>query len=144
MRLIFPLLAVLLAFSACKSSQQAGSISPARQDNETTFTEYRELDTMVIAAPRIDEQEPEVAYSLPTYNSSYKRVHDLLHTRLDLRFDWEREAVLGKAVLTFTPLFYASDKLILDAKGFEINAITLNNGQVTPDFAYDGSHISID
>ncbi|MDP4712376.1 MAG: alanyl aminopeptidase [Saprospiraceae bacterium] len=143
MRLISPMLAVLLALSACKSPQQAGSVSPAQQDNETTFTEFRELDTMVIAAPRIDEEEPEVAYSLPTYNSSYKRVHDLLHTRLDLRFDWEREAVLGKAELTFTPLFYASDKLILDAKGFEVNSITLNNGQVTPDFAYDGSYISI-
>jgi len=143
MRLIAPMLAFLLALSACKSSQQAGSIA-AQQEDSPYFTEYRELDTMVIAAPRLDLSESaEEYYALPVYNASYKRIHDLLHTKLDLRFDWEREAVLGKASLTFTPLFYASDQLVLDAKGFEINALTLNGGKVTPAYTYDGRTITI-
>ncbi len=145
MRFITPsLLSFLLIFSACKSSQKAASASG--QGEELAFTEYRELDTMVISAPKLspDEalEEPEV-YALPVYNASFKRVHDLLHTKLDLQFDWEREAVLGKAHLSFTPLFYSSDQLVLDAKGFEIHSITLTDSEISPDYTYDGKKLSI-
>lgn len=146
MRFILPsLLSFLLILPACKSSQKAGlsGMPSDQQGDEIAFTEYRELDTMVISAPKPDALKEPEDFSLPTYNASYKRVHDLLHTKLDLKFDWEREAVEGKAHLTFTPLFYPSGELVLDAKGFEIHAITLTDSDLTPDYTYDGSHITI-
>ncbi|TDB67921.1 M1 family metallopeptidase [Arundinibacter roseus] len=49
--------------------------------------------------------------------------NDILHTKLNLRFDWLRQHVLGTAVLTFKPYFYPQNRLELDAKGFDIQAI---------------------
>lgn len=59
------------------------------------------------------------------YNPSRTLKHNLLHTRLDLRFDWARQHVSGKATLRFTPYFYPQTTLELDAKGFDIKNIYL-------------------
>ena len=88
-------------------------------------TEYRQLDTMVVVAeanPIVEEEEIQSRYyQLPKYNASFHRKHDLLHTKLDLKFDWQKEQVLGKATLKLKPLFYDQSKLRLDAKGFEFH-----------------------
>ena len=60
----------------------------AKQPIVTDF-EYRELDTMVVRAPRVEQ--PAEEFQLKRYNPSAKRDWDLLHTKLDLRFDWEKE-----------------------------------------------------
>ena len=83
-------------------------------------TEFEELDTLVVSAPKMEEK-----VELPVYRASAKRSHDLLHTKLELSFDWEKEQVLGKATLTLKPYFYSTDKLVLDAKGFKFNEISL-------------------
>ena len=49
--------------------------------------------------------------------------NDILHTQLNLRFDWLRQHALGKAVITFKPYFYPQNTLELDAKGFDIKGI---------------------
>jgi aminopeptidase N len=42
-------------------------------------------------------------------------------------FDWPNSKLNGTAFITAKPHFYASDSLILDAKGMEIKSVTLNN-----------------
>lgn len=59
------------------------------------------------------------------YQGSAKRDFDLLHTELDLAFDWQRQAVIGKARLKIVPYFYPQKELVLDAKDFEVGAIYL-------------------
>lgn len=49
--------------------------------------------------------------------------NDILHTQLDLRFDWLRQHALGSATITFKPYFYPQKTLELDAKGFDIKGI---------------------
>lgn len=108
-------------------------------------TEFRQLDTLVVSAPgRVDSSiEPE-SYSLPIYNPSQKRELDLIHTKLDLRFDWEKEQVLGKATLTIRPYFYSTDRVVLDAKNFKFHRIQFE-GQNSPlKYDYDGQQVSID
>lgn len=112
---------------------------------EEPMIEERQLDTLVVSAPAVSPDEPEMqskTYELATYNPSQKRTFDLLHTRLDLRFDWEKEQVIGKAQLELQPLFYASNTLTLDAKGFTFNAITLNGQALKYD--YDDRQVSIE
>ena len=109
--------------------------------------EIRNLDTMVISAPK-DYSEPVTADpELPTYHASPTRTNDLLHTKLELSFNWKQEQVLGKATLNFKPYFYTTSTLILDAKGFEIHDLRLNNasGQALK-YNYDGRliHIELD
>ena len=102
---------------------------------EASIPDFKEevLDTMVVSAPRVGSDKD---YELPVYRASYTREHDLIHTKLNLRFDWEKQQVLGLATLTLSPLFYDSDVLRLDAKGFDFHKIQLKNGR---DLIYDYS-----
>lgn len=112
------------------------------------LTENVQLDTLMVTAPRIDdyEQEQEVVgdYELPKYNPSATREHDLLHTRLDLRFDWEQEQVLGTATLTVKPYFYPQNKITLDAKGFEFHKIIFAGSDEQLAYEYDDQQVTID
>lgn len=71
------------------------------------------------------------------YNPSRTLKHDLLHTTLDLKFDWVRQWVNGVATLRVRPYFYPQNTLDLDAKGFDIKGVflldTLQNGQAVFD-----------
>ena len=77
------------------------------------------------------------------YRPSETRVWDLLHTKLDVRFDWEKQYLYGKANLTLTPYFYASELVTLDAKGMDINEVSLvrNGFRSELPFQYDGAFI---
>ena len=127
---------VLLCFAACKPKQV---IVQEEMD-------LRDLDTLVVSAkPILKKETTNLSDSLPVYHGSYERVHDLLHTKLEIAFDWEKEHVLGKASLELTPIYYVSDKLELDAVGFDIHSITSANGRDLS-FKYDSSkiHITLD
>lgn len=117
------LLLPALSFMACKQSQEASTV---------------QLEEIVL--------EEEVIASRTVYRAEDTRKHDLLHTKLDVRFDWEKQYLYGKAELTLRPYFYSTDKLELDAKGFDLREISLLvEGTKTPlDYEYDGWHINID
>lgn len=68
-----------------------------------------------------------LVYSTRTgpYNPSRTLTSNLLHTQLDLRFDWGKRQASGTAMLRFTPHFYPQDSLVLDAKGFLIESVML-------------------
>jgi aminopeptidase N len=83
--------------------------------------EERVIDEVEVTAPKTD-------FVRPNYNPSYPRRNDLLHTALDVRFDWAKQHLLGKATLKFKPIFYDTDSLRLDAKGFDIQKLVLKNG----------------
>ncbi len=127
-KILFPLLAALMLFAACTGSKKAV------KDAEPIM-EYVLMDTMsVIANP------PEI-----TYKGSEQRVHDLLHTELDVSFDFENRYLLGKAWLSLTPHFYPSSFLQLDAKGFDIKDVKLLAGgtKQAVDYEYDGWYLNI-
>jgi len=79
----------------------------------------------------------EITRSPIPYQPSRKRDFDLLHTRLELSFDWERQHVLGQASLQFTPYFYTKSTLIIDAKGFEIHSLAKIEESDTIPLAYE-------
>ncbi len=79
-------------------------------------------------APSAEVGKMTFADTLPTYQATSKKTHDLVHTELDVRFDWAKKHLLGKAILTLKPHFADSDLLELDAKGFDIHKITDEKG----------------
>src|SRR5690554_3686960 len=66
----------------------------------------RTLDTLEVVDTKEVVQE---TYELPIYQAEATRTADLLHTRLDLSFDWENQYVLGEAYIDFKPIFYTLD-----------------------------------
>lgn len=71
------------------------------------------------------------------YNATRTLPHDLLHTRLDLSFDWVRQWVHGIARLRFKPHFYPQNTLDVDAKGFEIKGVFLLDTLKTGETVFD-------
>src|SRR5665811_2399858 len=59
------------------------------------------------------------------YRSSATKINDLVHTKLDVSFDYSKSWMYGKAWITLHPHFYATDSLNLDARGMQINEISM-------------------
>ena len=57
------------------------------------------------------------------YRGSRTRTTDLLHTRLDVKFDWQKSQLHGKAAITARPYFHKSSTVCLDARGMEISSV---------------------
>ena len=109
----------------------------------TIDVEERNLDTLVISADKPNELKAPEDIQLPVYRGSYRLENDIVHTALDLKFDWAKEHVLGKATLTVKPWFYPVNQLVLDAKDFDIHAINFA-GQSTPlKYEYDKKRLTI-
>ncbi|AWV99133.1 M1 family metallopeptidase [Arcticibacterium luteifluviistationis] len=81
------------------------------------------------------------ALAQKNYNASETKYFDLIHTELDVKPDWQTNHLEGQAELTLKPWFYPQEKLILDAKGFDIKKVVLNNQTV--DYKYDGIKLEI-
>ena len=99
------------------------------------------------APPRTEQTREKNDKDKPSYpyRATKTRVSDIIHTRLDLRFDWERTAVIGQATLQIKPYFYPTSTLTLDAKGFDIHKIALieaKGEQILP-FEYDSLQLQI-
>ncbi len=87
------------------------------------------------------KNEPKTAKG--PYNPSRTVKNDLLHTKLEVSFDWGKQYVNGVATLTFKPYFYAQNTLELDAKGMEILSIILTDGEKKLKYSYDKKRITI-
>ncbi len=137
-KLLLMLTASALIFNACSSSKKTAAtaeevISEVMADS--IETEYVDLNELEVVASR--DEGP--------YRGSEKRVNDLLTTSLKVKFDWTKAYLMGEALMSFTPYFYPTSSLVLDAKGFDLNAVALvKNGQKTPvKYEYDGVQIFI-
>jgi aminopeptidase N len=79
------------------------------------------------------------------YRETPARINNLVHTRLEVKPDFSRSYLTGKAWITLRPHFYPTDSLTLDAKGMEFRKIALiKSGQQVPvKYAYDDFELKI-
>ncbi len=82
--------------------------------------------------------------TLPVYRATVKMETDIIHTKLDVRFDWAKQHLLGKAWITAKPYFNATNKIELDAKGFDILKVTMENSSVPLKYTYANDKLSVD
>lgn len=82
------------------------------------------------------------------YRATHTKVTELKHTKLKVNFDYQKEQMNGEEWLTASPYFYATNELILDAKGMLIHEVALdNNGKKAPlkyDYKDDVLKITLD
>ena len=94
-----------------------------------------------------------VAQHLPSKDTAWKkdyratttRINDLVHTKLDVKFDFTKSYLYGKAWITLKPHFYSTDSLLLDAKGMDLHKVSIVKGTRVKDlqYVYDGWQINI-
>ncbi|MGN6291454.1 MAG: M1 family aminopeptidase [Chitinophagaceae bacterium] len=62
------------------------------------------------------------------YRETATKINKLVHTKLDVKPDFSKSYLYGKAWITLQPYFYPTDSLTLDAKGMEIKKVALLKG----------------
>ncbi|HEY2583415.1 MAG TPA: M1 family metallopeptidase [Mucilaginibacter sp.] len=79
------------------------------------------------------------------YRATPPKINDLIHTKLDVRFDYKKRYLYGKEWVTLKPHFYPTDTLRLDAKGMDLKAIAVvKDGKSIPlKFTYDSLTVAI-
>lgn len=79
------------------------------------------------------------------YRSFPTKINNLVHTRLDAKFDYEKSYLNGKVWITLEPHFYATDSLQLDAKGMNIYQVAIvKAGKNIPlKYEYDSLFLNI-
>lgn len=75
------------------------------------------------------------------YRGEREKISDLVHTKLQVSFDYEKSEMAGEAWITLTPHFYNVSELELDAKAMLIHKVTSNGKELKYD--YDDSKLNI-
>lgn len=84
----------------------------------------------------------------PVYRATHTKSTELKHTKLKVSFDYQKEQMNGEEWLTASPYFYASDSLVLNAKGMLIHEVAMDkSGSKSPlkfDYKNDILKINLD
>ena len=120
--LLFP---VLLILFACKAPQINEFDNGEIESPEEAWEEEEYYDDLYDFSD--EEDAPKVR---EIYNPSNTILTDLVHTKLEVSFNWNESQLNGKATITAKPHFYESDKLILDAKGMDVLKVQMNGADL--------------
>lgn len=103
------------------------------------------IEEMIVEESAVESSNPELAEEViperPVHHPAETIKTDLIHTRLEVSFDWENSRLNGIAFITAKPHFYATDSLILDAKGMEINDVSIGSKKLR--FTYKDDYLRI-
>ena len=127
-RHLISLIAVSMLLASCKTIKGTNQTEP--------------IEVVALPELTIQEEDRTAKTEVDDYQPSNKKLNDLIHTKLDVKFDWTKQYLYGKAELTFKPYFYATNELVLDAKGMDIDSLKMNGKNLK--FKYDGKKITID
>lgn len=131
----------VLVLSVCIFMMVQSCATKKNVSQETySVSDFREelLDTLFVSAEdNVEENNQKV------FRATAKQSYDLLHTKLELRFNWEQQHVYGKATLTMKPYFYPIDTISVDAVNFNIHAVKIVGDTTTPAYSYTGEKINI-
>ena len=77
-----------------------------------------------------------------SYKPERDKIHDLVHTKLKVDFNFNKKELNGEAWVTAKSHFYATDHFSLDAKAMIIHQVSFNNEIL--EYSYDDYKINID
>jgi aminopeptidase N len=97
-----------------------------------------------MASAQDDEPDKDTSWK-HEYRATATKINDLLHTKLEVSFDYNKSWMYGKEWVTVHPHFYPTDSLTLDAKGMEIKQIAMIKGnlKIPLKYSYDSLQLKI-
>lgn len=124
-----------VALCSCVVVIQSCSLFKRSVDNDPPIAVN--LDTLSTTV----HKDPEV----PIYRASATRATDIIHTKLEVSFDWNKQYLYGKATITAKPYFYSTAVLELDARGMDIKQVALvtNTGKKDLQYTYTADVLRI-
>ncbi len=112
-RILFSATVALVLISACHTTKKT-TATTAVTDEPAIM-----LDTISVIANEPPKKE--------IYRASNPRSTDIIHTRLDVNFDWTNSRMNGKALIKARPYFYSTNMLYLNARGMDIKSLTVSD-----------------
>ena len=109
-RILFSALAASIVISACHTTKKT---TAKVVDTEPAF----QLDTVSVVANEVPKKE--------IYQESNPRTNDIIHTKLEVNFDWANSKMNGKARIEIKPYFHPTNKLFLNARGMDIKSMNV-------------------
>ena len=83
------------------------------------------LEAYVIAKPVSNQAISDCKLVNLSKKPAYNKLYDLIHTKLELNLDWEKQQLHGIATLQVKPHFYPQHELVLDIKSCNIQNVFL-------------------
>lgn len=129
---------------SCKTSENQSNKTPSLTSDTPVYTKI--LNAVEVDTSGTDEQDsaqdaidetPIWVMPKGDYNPERTKKFRLIHTKLEVGFNWQKQQLNGIATLTMSPHFYAQDSVTLDAKGFDIGTIELLEGKNSKPLKYD-------
>lgn len=117
----------LLLLASCSSLRKT-------QEETVDYPTDVEVDSALVD---VESMEPVL------YRGSDPVMHDLIHTRLEVSFDWAKRELIGNAQITLKPHFYSQKMLYLDARGMDIKAVNLMHRGSLQELGYEYRNDSI-
>jgi aminopeptidase N len=103
---IFPAAVLISLITACHSSKKASAAA------DQTL-----IKPSAVSSPENDPVKNEI------YRGSNPRGNDIIHTKLEVNFDWKLCRMNGKATIQVKPYFYPTNMLYLNARGMDLKKV---------------------
>src|SRR5690554_43877 len=116
-------LLVVLSIFLCISCKPSSIVTDSDVEEQTEGIGNPSVDSISLADIATEQER-----QLLQYQGSRERKFDLIHTSLDLKFDYDSQIVVGQAILLLKPYFYGQEVLELDAKDYDIHEVWLQEG----------------
>lgn len=128
---------IFLLFWSCLQQEVLAQNEPAKRDTAKSPIDTIDLSGLELVSPDNG--------ALKIYRAAATKINDLVHTKLDVKFDYKKKYLYGQAWITLHPHFYATDTLTLDAKGMDILQVALfeNGKKKNLPYRYDGMELHI-
>ena len=114
----------------------AGLLFAANTTAQTKDTaQFVDLDTITVSATA----------GKPVYRETAPKLWDITHTRVALSFDRKAKTATAREWITLHPYCYASDSVVLDAKGMKIDSVmqVAGNSVVSVRYVYAADKLTI-
>jgi aminopeptidase N len=103
-----------------------------------------EIEKVATAEPVKGEvAEVPIPDTLPLYRATVTMENDIIHTKLDVKFDWKKQQLNGKAWITAKPYFYPTSTVTFDAKNFDILKVTMEGSSQALKYDYKNDRLTI-
>lgn len=112
---------------------------PVATPADTTDTAEETLEELTVTPPKYTPP----ADTLPVYRATATSEFDLIHTKIQIAFDWEKNRANATTTITLRPWFYETDMLTLDAKNFDIKKVNFEGDSKQLEYSYDNEQIRI-
>jgi len=116
---------ISIVLNGCGSQKNSTVTDQAIDDTEIDVVD----DSLLKTSDEVEENK--------VYWATETVYTDLIHTKLEVNFDWMKSRMNGKAFITAKPHFYPSDSLTLDAKGMDILAVKRDGIDLTYIYSND-------